>query len=477
MNKPIRRLAVVALVMFFALLVQGTQIMVFQQNDLNSHPQNRRVRDAQFGGHRGAIVAGDTDIAVSSQTAGGQFDYQREYPGGPMYAHVTGYYSYDRGASGLENTYNAELAGTSNSLFVRRFIDTVTGEQPQGASVETSIVPAAQQAAWDGLGGNKGAVVALDAETGEILAFVSRPSYDPGAISQPDVGASNQAYEEVVGDERAPLANRAGNELYPPGSVFKLVTAAAALENGYEPTTPIDTPSELTLPGTNTQLGNQTNCGNSTQTLDRALQLSCNTSFANIGVELGDDTLREQANAFGWDWEMSEIPGVAAQFPSEPDDAQTAMSAIGQFEVAGNPLHMAMVTAGIANDGVVMEPHLMTSVRAANLTTVSSTRPTELSRAMSADNAEKLQNMMVNTVTDGTGTNAAISGTRVGGKTGTAQSSPDRPPYAWFTSFAEGDDRTVAVAVFVESANVPRSEIGGNAIAAPIARDVMQELT
>lgn len=476
MNKPIRLLAGLALVMFAALLVMGSQIIVFQQDNLNANPHNRRVRDAQFGGPRGEILAGDTAIATSQQTDGGQFEYQRSYPEGKMYAPITGFYSYDRASSGMEETYNAELAGTSDSLFVRRFLDTVTGEQARGASVETSIVPEAQQAAWDGLGNDKGAVVALDAETGEILALVSNPSYDPNRIATADIGAANEAYEELVNSDAAPMANRATNELYPPGSVFKLVTAAAALENGYEAGTSVSTPSSLTLPGTQTDLGNSTPCGDGSQTLDRALQLSCNTTFANIGVDLGDDVLREQAEAFGWGWEMTEVSGVAAGFPDEPDPAQTAMSAIGQFEVSSNPMHMAMVTAGIANDGVVMEPHLAHTVRAADLTTISTTRPNELSRAMSSENAQALQDMMVNVVEQGTGTNAQMGGTRVGGKTGTAQSSPDRPPYAWFTSFAEGSDRTVAVAVFVESANVPRSEIGGNAVAAPIARDVMEEL-
>lgn len=476
MNKPIRRIALVAMVMFAALLVQLTQIIVFQQDSLNAEPTNRRVRDEQFGGPRGAIVAGSTVLASSQPTEGGQFAYQRSYPDGELYAHVTGFNSYDRGSAALERSYDAELAGTADSLFVRRLVDTVTGRPPEGATIETTIDPEAQEAASRALGNRTGAVVALDAETGAVLAMVSHPSYDPNPLSGTDITTSGQAYEAVLAESGNPLANRASNEIYPPGSVFKLVTAAAALENGLEPDTMVDTPAELTLPGTTTQLPNSTQCGNTQQSLDRALQLSCNTAFAGIGIDLGDDTLRRQAEAFGWGYELEDVGGVPARFPEDPDPAQTGLSAIGQFDVASNPLHMAMVAAGVVNDGMVMEPYLVQTVRAADLTVVSSREPTELSRAMSAENAQQLQSMMVNVVQQGTGTNARISGLTVGGKTGTAQTTPDRPPYAWFTAFSESDNQKIAVAVFVESANIPRSEIGGNVVAAPIAQSVMRAL-
>lgn len=476
MNKPIRRIALVTMVMFAALLLQLTQIIVFQQDSLNSEPQNRRVRDEQFGAHRGAIVAGSTVLAASQPTPGAQFAYERSYPDGELYAPVTGFNSYDRGSTALERTYGAELAGTADSMFVRRIVDSITGRTPEGATIGTTIDPKAQAAAARALGNRTGGVVALDAETGAVLAMVTHPSYDPNPLSSTDIAAAGKAYEALLADPDRPLINRASNEIYPPGSVFKLVTAAAALESGKQPETLIPTPAQLTLPGTRTQLPNQTQCGDSQQTLARALQLSCNTSFATIGIELGDDALRTQAEKFGWGYEFTDVGGVAAQFPADPDPAQTALSAIGQFDVASNPLHMAMVAAGIVNDGAVMRPYLVQTVRAADLTLLSTTKPAELSRAMSAPNAQELQAMMVNVVSQGTGTNARISGLTVGGKTGTAQTTPDRPPYAWFTSFAENDNRKIAVAVFVESANIPRSEIGGNVVAAPIAKSVMQAL-
>ncbi|WP_114559097.1 peptidoglycan D,D-transpeptidase FtsI family protein [Desertihabitans aurantiacus] len=474
MNRPIRRVAVLCLVLFGLLLGNGTYLIVVRQDSLNAHAANRRVRDAEFSQDRGAILVGNTPIADTEPTDG-RFGYQRVYPEPERYAHVTGWYSYDRARSGLEEGYNTELAGTDDSLFARRLVDLVTGRTPEGASVVTTIDPAAQRAAEEALGDRKGAVVALDPRTGAVLATVSHPSYDPNRIASHDVEAANEAYAELVDDPDNPLTNRGVREIYPPGSTFKLVTAAAALEAGREPDSEVDTPAELTLPGTQTTLGNDTDCGDGRVSLDRALQLSCNTAFANLGTELGADALREQAERFGFDTRhLPDLNGAASTFPEDPDPAQTALSAIGQFEVAASPLQMAMVAGAIANDGVVMDPYLVSQVRAPNLSTLRETRPRELGRAMSAENAEQLQQMMVNVVDQGTGTNGQIAGVEVGGKTGTAQSDLSQPPYAWFVSAAPMDDPQVAVAVFIEEADIPRNDIAGGRLAAPIAREVTQ---
>ncbi len=475
MNRPIRRVAVVCMLLFALLLGNGTYLIVVRQDALNAHPLNRRVRDAEFAQDRGAILVGNTPIA-ETVPSDGAFRYQREYPDPETYAHVTGWYSYDRGRSGLEDSRNTELAGTDNSLFVRRLVDLVTGRTPEGASVTTTIDPDAQRAAVEALGDRKGAVVALDPQTGAVLAMVSTPSYDPNRIADSDdIGAANRAYTELVEDPDNPLANRAAGEVYPPGSTFKLVTAAAALEAGMAPDSEVDSPTELTLPGTQTQLGNDTDCGGERVTLDQALQVSCNTAFANIGVELGADALREQAEAFGFETRhLPDLNGAASRFPTDPDDAQTALSAIGQFDVAASPLQMAMVAAAVANDGVVMEPYVVDQVRAPNLSVLEQNEPRERGRAMSAANAEQLQQMMVNVVEQGTGSNARIGGVEVGGKTGTAQSDLDRNPYAWFVSAAPMDDPQVAVAVFIEEADIPRNDIAGGALAAPIARAVTE---
>lgn len=476
MNVPIRRIAVVAMIMFLALLINVTQIAVFQAPGLNAHPMNRRARDAEFAQDRGPIFAGGQPIAESVQVDS-RFAYQRTYPHGALYAPVTGYFSYDHASVGLEAAYTEELAGTASSLFVRRMVDMVTGRKPQGASVETTIVPSAQQLAAEQLGNRKGAVVALDADTGAVLAMVTHPSYDPNLIAGHDIAVADENYRQLADDPARPMANRAAREIYPPGSVFKLVTAAAALENGMEPGTEVDSPETMTLPNTNTQLGNSTNCGGTRVSIDKALQTSCNTAFANIGLELGDDALREQAAKFGVGSEpLPDLDAVASRFPDEVDDAQLAMSAIGQYEVATSPLQMAMIAAGIANDGVVMEPYVVNAVRAPNLQPLYTHQPREMPRAMTTQNARALQDMMVNVVEVGTGTNAQLSGVRVGGKTGTAQSAPERPPYAWFVAFGELDGRTVAVAVFIEEADIPRNDIAGGRLAAPIARALIQEL-
>jgi peptidoglycan glycosyltransferase len=369
------------------------------------------------------------------------------------------------------------MAGTADSQFVNRFLDSLTGQVPTGASVETTINAAAQRAAYEGLGDRKGAVVAIDPRTGAILALVSTPSYDPNQIANHDLAAARQAYIDMTEDPDRPLTNRATREIYPPGSVFKLVTAAAALENGMTTETLVDSPAQLRLPGTTTDLGNQVDCGGERITIEQALTVSCNTAFANIALELGDDVMRAEAEKFGFGARpLPELNAVASRYPEDPDRPSTAMTGIGQHEVATTPLQMAMVTAAIANKGQLFEPHLVARVRSANLNVISTTRPNVQSRPMQPQNADALAEMMVSVVTSGTGTNARIPGRTVGGKTGTAQSAPDRPPYAWFTSYAVGDsgEPEVAVAVFVEDANVPRSEIGGNRVAAPIAKDVME---
>ncbi len=474
MNGPIRRIAVIAMLMIGALLINSTYLITFKQDSLNANPQNRRVRDAEFAQDRGSILVGDTQIAQSVPSKD-RFKFQRTYSPGESYAHITGWYSYDHARSGLEASHNTELAGTDDSLFVRRIADLVSGETPKGASIETTINAKAQQAAVEGLGQTKGAVVALNPKTGAILALVSQPTYDPNDIASHDIKKANKAYRRLTKDPDNPLTNRATREIYPPGSTFKLVTAAAALESGLEPDSRQKSPARYKLPGTNTFLTNDSACGGDNVTLDQALRVSCNTAFASLGVKLGDEALRAQAEKFGFGTRpLSDLDSAPSKFGDDLNQAQTALSAIGQFDVATTPLQMAMVTAGIANDGIVMEPYLVSSVRAPNLSTISKHRDRQLGRALSAANARKLQQMMVNVVDSGTGVNGQIPGVKVGGKTGTAQTAPENPPYAWFVSMAPAEDAEVAVAVFIEEANIARSDIAGGRLAAPIARSVMQ---
>jgi penicillin-binding protein A len=475
MNKPIRRVAFIAMIMFALLLANGTYMMIFRQSSLAAQPQNRRVRDAEFAQNRGAILAaGKTEIA-KTVPAKDRFKYQRVYPDGELYAVITGFYSYDRASSGLERTYNAQLAGTDDALFVRRLVDLATNRSPEGASVQTTIVPKIQKAAADALGSQKGAVVALNPKTGAVLAMVTSPTFDPNDIASHDIESAGKAYNRLASNSQHPLSNRAAREIYPPGSTFKLVTAAAALADGKTPDSMVDSPDRLKLPGTRVYLPNSTNCGGTKITITQALKVSCNTAFANLGLDVGEDNLREQAQLFGFDRRhLPDLGGVASQFPDKLNDAQLALSAIGQYDVAASPLQMAMVSAAIANDGVLMDPYVVSTVRSQDLKPIQTHEPQQLSTAMTPEHAKELQQMMGVVVSQGTGHNAQIPGVEVGGKTGTAQSDPKRKPFAWFTSFAPLDDPAIAVAVIVEDADIPRNDIAGGRLAAPIARAVMQ---
>jgi penicillin-binding protein A len=474
-NKPIRRVAFVAMIMFGLLLANGTYMMIVRQSALAAEPQNRRVRDAEFAQDRGAILAGGQTEIAATEPVDDTFKYQRVYPEGELYAPITGFYSYDHARTALESTYNSQLAGTDDALFVRRLIDMVTGRAPEGASVQTTIVPKVQRAAAEALGDQQGAVVALDPQTGAVLAMVTSPSYDPNDIASHDIDEADDAYNELAKDPTRPLANRAAREVYPPGSTFKLVTASAALAAGKTPESKVESPVRLKLPGTNTYLGNSGPCGGRQVTITQALRVSCNTAFANLGLEVGEDKLREQSTQFGFNQRhLPDLGGAASRFPDEVDDAQLALSAIGQFDVAATPLQMAMVSAAIANDGVLMNPYLVSMVQAPDLKPLETHKPEVLSKPLTPEHAAEMQEMMVVVVESGTGRNAQISGVEVGGKTGTAQSDPRRKPFAWFTSFAPLEDPKVAVAVIVEDADIRRDDIAGGRVAAPIAKAVME---
>ncbi|MEU4605086.1 penicillin-binding transpeptidase domain-containing protein [Kribbella sp. NPDC023972] len=478
MNSAIRRLALAAIILMLALMANSTYLQAFRAGELNARNDNRRVRDSQFSVDRGPILIGSTPIA-QSKPSNDRFQFQRTYASGPVYAPVTGYYSYLYGRAGIELTQNSELNGSDPSMAFRRVIDVITNRRQQGASVTLTLNAAAQQAAYAGLAGKTGAVVALEPKTGRVLALVSRPSYDPNKLASHDLDDVGAAWKQLNEASSKPMSNRAIKELYPPGSTFKLVTAAAALSSGkYTPETKVHSPAELPLPQTTVPLVNENgqNCGGSNDaTLTIALRYSCNTAFGSIGLALKADALAEQAAKFGFgERQLPELGAVASQFPGDPNEPQTAQSAIGQFDVRATPLQMAMVAAGIANKGSVMKPYLVQNVKTADLKTVSETKPEELHQAVTPEVAAQLTQMMVDVVANGTGRPGRIDGVQVAGKTGTAQTSPDRPPFAWFTAFAPANDPKIAVAVMIEDANIPRNDIAGGTLAAPIAKRVME---
>jgi penicillin-binding protein A len=483
MNKPIRAMSIFCLLLFVALLLNVTYLQYVHADKLNSRADNKRVRDAEFSRKRGAIVAGGDSVAESVKTKD-RYVYQRVYRQPMKYAHVTGYYSYIYGRTGVEASENQILSGSDPRLFVNRVVDMVGNAQPKGGSVTLTLDPKAQTAAYDGLralGKNvQGAVVALEPSTGKVLAMVSSPSYDPNRLASHDFGEVQRADKRLNADPDKPLLNRSIQEIYPPGSTFKLVTAAAALSSGqYTPDTKVKGGPRLDLPQTTTDLVNEngSSCGGDPITLTQALEVSCNVSFGSIGLHLGAAALRTQAEKFGFDQTyLSDLNGqVASRFPSHPDPPQTALSAIGQFDVAATPLQMAMVASGIANGGTLMRPYVVDEVRAPDLSVLDKTHPEAYrSNAVSSSVAHQLTQMMIEVVDHGTGTTARIPGIKVAGKTGTAQSSPSRPPYAWFVSFAPADNPKVAVAVLVEDAGVARDAISGSGLAAPIAKRVME---
>lgn len=485
MNRPIRNIAIACLVLFAALLLNINYVQFVEADDLNAKNGNKRVINEEFSRDRGAILV-DGDAVAESVKSKDEYKFQRRYPDGGLYAPVTGYFSYVFGRGGLENSENGVLSGSDNRLFVNRVVDLVSNKQPKGGSVELTIDPLAQKAAAEGLerlGKNtKGAVVALDPKTGAVLAMVSQPSYNPNRLASHDFSAVQKSWNALNADEDKPMLNRTTQQTLPPGSTFKLVTAAAALENGVVDNIDdrIKAGSRLTFPGIQYTLPNENggNCGGDRITFEQALNVSCNVAFGALAGKIGQEKLAAQAAKFGFGTDpLDGLAGDASRFTvgdNKLEAPQLAQSGIGQYEVATTPLQMAMVAAGIANGGDVMKPYIVKTVRSPNLRVLDQAQPERFSQAMSSSNARKLREMMVSTVTRGTATSAQISGVDVGAKTGTAQSTPDRPPYAWFVSFAPEKDPKVAVAVLVESSDTARDEIAGGRLAGPIARSVME---
>lgn len=486
MNAPIRRLGVVAALLFLSLLVSTTSIMFFQAPSLHARADNRRTLLDSYARERGQILVNGDPIARSTPSSD-ELRWLRQYPQGRLYSHVTGYYSFVySGGGGLEGSADGLLSGTAEQLFYRRITQLVSGKQAAGASLELTIDPRAQQAADDALGDQRGAVVALDPRTGAILAMVSHPDYDPNVLTGHDVSRVQQAWNELTAQKTNPVVNRAiGGNLYPPGSVFKIVTAAAALSSGkYTTETKIDAPAALKLPNSTATLPNwqhATCTGSSQVTLLEALETSCNSAFGHIGVDLGGDALRDQAQKFGFGDRLSvPMPVTASSVPSGMDGAQSAQAAIGQYDVRVTPLQVAMVSAAIANKGVVMKPYLVKNVLDDNLKVLQKTSPEQLSQAVTPEIADEIAQMMKAVVDgpQGTGKRGGIEGVEVAGKTGTAQQGGGRAPHAWYTAFAPmnaaADQPQVAVAVVVEDGGSAGQETGGNKVAAPIAKKVME---
>ncbi|MCX5396289.1 penicillin-binding protein 2 [Streptomyces sp. NBC_00102] len=478
MNKTIRRASVFCLLLVLALLVRATWVQVYDAKALADNDNNRRNTIAQYAQPLGDIIVAGSPVTGSQRTESGDLAYKRTYTDGELYAAVTGYGSQAYGSTQLEGIYGSVLDGTDDRL--KNPADVVTGKQAAPGDVLTTIDPDVQKAAYEALGDDKGAAVAMDPKTGRILGMVSTPSYDPSTISGTTDG---DAWQKLLDDPDKALVNRALRQPLAPGSTFKLVVASAALENGLYDSVDqaTDSPDPFTLPGTTTVLKNESAsapCENAT--LRTALQYSCNNVFAKVASDLGQEKLRAMAEKFGFNTEKLDVPvrASASVYPEKMDSAQTALTGIGQFEVTATPMQMAMVSAALANGGELAAPHMVSSVTDSEGSALQEYADGDTERVVSESTAAQLRSAMVTVVEDGTGTNARIDGAEVGGKTGTAQNGVgnENTPYAWFTSYAKDDSsgKEVAVAVVVEDSGAARSEVSGNGLAAPVARKMME---
>jgi penicillin-binding protein A len=486
-ERQIRRLAAGFLLLFAALAVNLNYIQVIAADRLANNTANKRLLIAEYEVDRGTIVASDRQTVLArSRVTDDELKYLRIYPTPPElgYGHLTGFYSFIFSRTELEQSYNEYLSARAEELFPQTIVDELRGEDKRGAGLVLTIDPELQEIAANGLGDQEGAVAAIDPQTGDVLALVANPTYDPNPLSSHDPEQIRDTYRSLdPQDPTSPLVSRATDTFFPPGSSFKIVTAAAALENGLGPSHLLPNPPTLDLPQTEDNLenfGGITCSGGSQIPLSLALQQSCNVYFAQLALELGADRLVEQAEAFGFNGDIPfDIPFVEGQIPQPgafADDLPAlAQSGIGQRDVATNVLHLALVAGAIGNDGMMMQPRLVSEIREPQgRGVIRRFGPEPYNRAMQPDNAAALTQMMVSVVQAGTATTAQIPGVEVAGKTGTAQTVEGAAPHAWFVAFAPADDPEIAVAVMILNGGNLGNEATGGQISAPIAKAVME---
>jgi len=483
MNTSLRRTSLMVMGLIVLLLINATITQVFGADALRADPRNQRILLDEYSRQRGQISANGQILAYSVATSG-HYRFLRVYPDPPVYAPVTGFYSLRFSSTGLERAEDTILNGSDERLFGRRLADFFTGRDPRGGSVDTTLVPRVQQAAWEAMargcnGPCRGSVVALEPSTGKVLAMVSAPSYDPNLLAAHDTEEQGKVWEQLRDDPASPMTNRAISERYPPGSTFKVVTTAAALQAGITENEQLTAAPQIPLPDSKATLENYGGapCGTApTASLQDAFARSCNTAFVQLGIRLGGDALRDAADAFGFDSPPAAIPLDVAESTVGPmsDAAAVGMSSMGQKDVAVTPLQNAMIAAAIANGGVVMQPYLVDRLTGPDLSEISTTAPTGQHRAVSPEVAAKLTDLMIG-AEKFTQQNGAIPGVEVASKTGTAEHGADprnTPPHAWYIAFAPARNPRVAVAVLVENGGDRLSATGG-ALAAPIGRATM----
>jgi peptidoglycan glycosyltransferase len=474
--------AIAVMVMIVALLLNATYVQVVQADKYRLDPRNSRILLDEYSRQRGQISAAGLVLANSVATSD-RYKYLRSYPTDPLaYAPVTGYYSMNYGKNGLEAAEDQVLNGSDNRLFGRRFLDMLSGRDPRGGNVVTTINPAMQQVAYKEMTAKHltGAVVAIEPSTGRILTMVSTPSYDPNSLAGHDDAKITKAWDSLNGDSTMPMLNRAVSRTYPPGSTFKVVVSAAALAKGVaDPNTPLTSAPSITLPGTSTSLENYDHeaCGpDPTVTLRVAFAKSCNTAFAELGDKVGTAALKDQAAAFG----IGTHPDIPIQWADSTvgpiqDQAALAQSSIGQRDVALTPLDDAVIAATVANGGVRMQPYLVDELQGPDLSVLSKTKPVAVDQAISPQVTATLTDLMLGSESGDPGGNS-IPGVQIASKTGTAEHGDDprnTPPHAWYMAFAPAQNPKIAIAVIVENGGNRGLAAVGATVAAPIARDVM----
>lgn len=474
MNRSIRFTAIFALILTLILLINLTVVQAFREDAYAQNPLNQRGFLEMKTQPRGQISADGQVLASSWRDDEGIYHraYDSNYP--TAYGPVTGYLSDTYGASGLESSYNEILNGTDPSLTASRWLDTLLGRENEGANVETTLIPEVQEAAYSRMvnSGYEGAVVAMRPSTGEVLGLVSTPGYNPNEIVEP--GTSESAWAALNQDPTNPLLNTATQETLPPGSIFKIITTAAGLENGYSPGSPLTGAAAFTLPNTNTDLINyagQPCAGGGTVTLATAFEFSCNTAFAEMAIDAGPDALRETAAAFGvgeqYNLGLPTSPGTLGELP---DAAALGQTSIGQRDVAMSALQAAVMASVVANDGVRMEPHLVSRVTGNDLQELRSRDPNELNQAISPEVAADLREMMIASERSTSG----YGGQDIASKTGTAEHGAEgTPPHTWYVAFGPSADADVAVAVVVKDGGNLGTGATGGAVAAPIGREII----
>lgn len=469
LTRRLVRIGSLVAVLMLALTVNLTWVQAITAESLSNNPANTRGLAAEARQERGAIISADGVVLADSVKSGEV--YTRRYPQGSLAAHMLGYYSVTYGRAGVEAAANDALTGRRSFSSFTEAIESAAGLAVPGNDVHLTIDSRVQAAAEAALAGRRGACVVLDPRTGAVLAAASYPAYDPASVES--------AWTTLTGDSTAaPLLSRASMSLYPPGSTFKVVTLASALENGVaSEDSRYEGPASITIGGA--PITNYGGTGYGTVDLRKATASSINTVYAQIAAQLGPERLVATSEDFGINAKPPlDLPAVASLMP-EPDEMtqwETAWAGVGQpvgehESPAGpqvTPLQMALIAAGIANDGVVMRPYVIDTVSDPTGRVLSYTAPRQWRLALDAATARRVNSLMVEVVAHGSGSRAAIPGVTVAGKTGTAEAGKSVETHAWFIAFAPAEQPRVAMAIVLENAGV------GGTVAAPAARGVLE---